>query len=100
MVYSIPWDVGLNAPSTTIIVRDADGAWIPTDPFNADYEAYLTWVKIGGVATKATGPTIDPSSVISGSAQALALIQAKSLLAQGDTTGAITALLKLVENMT
>jgi hypothetical protein len=100
MVYSIPWDAVTGAPSTTIIVRDADGAWIPTDQFNTDYIAYLAWVQIGGVTTIATGPIVDPASMISSSAQALALQQAKSLLAQGDTQGAVTALLKIVENLT
>ena len=37
--YTIPNDPDGN-PSTTMIVR-SDGAWIPVDPANADYQAYL-----------------------------------------------------------
>jgi hypothetical protein len=100
MVYSIPWDIGINAPSTTIVIRDADGAFIPTDSVNTDYIAYLAWVSQGGVTDIATGPYVDPSVAISESAKALALSQAKSSLASGDTQGAITQLLKIVENLT
>jgi hypothetical protein len=33
------------------IVRDADGAFIPEDPANTDYAAYLAWVAAGNHAT-------------------------------------------------
>jgi len=38
--YSIPNDANGN-PRTDVIFRNEDGAWIPTDPANADYQAYL-----------------------------------------------------------
>jgi len=38
--YTIPTDPFTGQPSTEVIVR-SDGAWIPTDPSNADYQAYL-----------------------------------------------------------
>lgn len=37
--YVIPTDINGNL-STEVIVRN-DGAWIPTDPANSDYQAYL-----------------------------------------------------------
>ena len=33
-----------------MIVRIADNAWIPTDPANTDYQAYLAWVAEGHTA--------------------------------------------------
>jgi len=34
--------------STTQIQRIEDGAFIPFDPDNTDYQAYLAWVAEGG----------------------------------------------------
>jgi hypothetical protein len=42
-------------PST--IVRDEDGARIPTDPDNVDYQAYLKWVEEGNTAKAYTPPS-------------------------------------------
>ena len=42
--YTIPTDPITSEPSKTIIIRlDEDGTvwWIPTDPANSDYQAYL-----------------------------------------------------------
>ena len=38
--YTIPIDPITGEPSTSIILR-SDSVWIPTDPANADYQAYL-----------------------------------------------------------
>jgi hypothetical protein len=38
--YTIPIDPLSGEPSITVVLR-SDGAWIPTDPTNADYQAYL-----------------------------------------------------------
>ena len=38
------------------IVRDEDGAFIPTDPDNTDYQAFLKWVEEGGEPTPYTPP--------------------------------------------
>jgi len=38
--YIIPTDPITGEPSTRIVIR-SDGANIPTDPANADYQAYL-----------------------------------------------------------
>lgn len=43
--------------NTTTIKRDSDGAMIPADPANRDYQDYLVWVAGGGVPTPVPGPT-------------------------------------------
>ena len=39
-----------------IIVRDEDGAFVPTDPDNIDYQVYLQFLEDGGVPTPYTPP--------------------------------------------
>ena len=39
-----------------IIVRDEDGAFIPTDPDNVDYQDYLAWLDKGNEPTPYTPP--------------------------------------------
>ncbi len=39
-----------------VIVRDEDGAFIPTDPDNLDYQAYLAWLDEGNEPTPYTPP--------------------------------------------
>jgi len=34
---------------TEAIIRTTDGACIPFDPANTDYQAYLKWLEAGGV---------------------------------------------------
>ena len=38
------------------IVRDEDGAFVPTDPDNMDYQAYLAWLDDGNQPTPYTPP--------------------------------------------
>ena len=38
------------------IVRDEDGAFIPTDPDNVDYQRYLAWLDEGNEPTPYTPP--------------------------------------------
>ena len=44
MTYTIPTDPTTNESSTRFVVRtneDGTETWIPTDPANSDYQAYL-----------------------------------------------------------
>lgn len=38
------------ASMAVMIYRISDGAWIPTDEANKDYQEYLKWVAEGNVA--------------------------------------------------
>ena len=44
--------------STNMIYRIADGAYIPFDEANTDYQAYLAWVAEGGVPLPADEVTV------------------------------------------
>lgn len=39
-----------------VIIRAEDGATIPLDEGNVDYQAYLAWVDAGGVADPYVAP--------------------------------------------
>jgi hypothetical protein len=56
MTYTQVWDPMTNAPSQTIIVRNEDGAFIPFDPDNIDYQDYLAWLAEGNEPTPAPAP--------------------------------------------
>jgi hypothetical protein len=56
VTYTQVWDNVTNAPSQTVIVRDEDGAFIPADPDNIDYQAYLAWLDEGNEPTPYTPP--------------------------------------------
>jgi hypothetical protein len=49
-----------------VILRTADNAWIPCDPANVDYQAYLAWLDGGNTPDPA--PVIPNPSIISASA--------------------------------
>ena len=44
------------------ILRTVDNAFIPFDPANTDYQAYLEWLAEGNVPTPADEPTQTPPS--------------------------------------
>jgi hypothetical protein len=43
----------LNAFNSSSVYRLSDNAYIPFDPDNTDYQAYLAWVAEGNVPTPA-----------------------------------------------
>jgi hypothetical protein len=47
MTYMQVWDHMRNQVSDQTIRRDADGAFIPFDPANRDYQEYQAWLKQG-----------------------------------------------------
>jgi hypothetical protein len=51
--------------SDQMIQRDEDGAFIPFDEANIDYQAYLAWLKDGNVPQAAPGtvPAPPPSTL-------------------------------------
>jgi hypothetical protein len=46
----------LQPPSSTCVIRDADGVTIPADPRNADWQAYLAWLAAGNTPSPAPVP--------------------------------------------
>lgn len=58
------------------IVRTKDGAWIPADPANSDYAAYLRWLEEGNTPLPADPPPSDIPVVVSMRQARLALLAA------------------------
>lgn len=58
-MYSIVQDVMTGEPQQGYVRRLSDGAFIPDDPRNMDYQAYLKWVDEGGVLSQ-TDPFYTP----------------------------------------
>jgi hypothetical protein len=47
MTYTQVWDHANSKPHEGMIQRDEDGAFIPFDPDNVDYQDYLAWLAEG-----------------------------------------------------
>ena len=45
--------LGLGQTEPQSVIRTTDGACIPFDPDNTDYQAYLAWVALGNQPTPA-----------------------------------------------
>ena len=96
-MYTQVWDSTTNAPSETMVQRDADHAWIPFDDDNADYREYQAWLAEGNTPTPAKKPAAPTAAVIATSAQSLQFSDAKRLAAQGRTDEAVKALIDIME---
>ena len=49
---------------STMIIRDADQAWIPDDPANTDYQAFLAWIAEGNTPNPYVPPPAPPEPTI------------------------------------
>jgi hypothetical protein len=56
VTYTLVWDYMKDQVSDQMIQRDEDGAFIPTDPDNIDYQEYLAWLDEGNEPTPYTPP--------------------------------------------
>jgi hypothetical protein len=56
MTYTQIWDHMKNQVSDQIVQRDEDGAFIPFDQDNTDYQDYLAWLDKGNQPTPYTPP--------------------------------------------
>lgn len=60
--------------TATDIIRRDDGAFIPADSVNGDYQTYLAWVAAGNTPTPYTAPVVIPFSVTPFQAKAALLV--------------------------
>jgi len=60
MTYTQVWDAMQNQVSDQMILRDEDGAFIPFDPANVDYQEYLTWLDEGNEPAPPPGDPTPP----------------------------------------
>jgi hypothetical protein len=61
MNYQYLWDYSTEAIANNCIRRLPDGAIIPFDPLNIDYQAYLRWLDAGNTPLPPDPP--DPMAV-------------------------------------
>ena len=57
MTYTQVWNPMNNQPHDSMIQRDEDGAFIPFDPDNVDYQDYLAWLDEGNAPNEPAIPT-------------------------------------------
>jgi hypothetical protein len=55
-MYKLIKDVVFGGASNNGIIRTTDGAFIPFDPANTDYQAYLKWLEEGNTPLPADTP--------------------------------------------
>lgn len=71
--------------SSSTIVRLADNAFIPADPANTDYQAYLAWIEEGNEPLAAPAPDLTPAEKLA--AAGLTIEELRELLGLATTEG-------------
>ena len=68
--------------TSNCILRTSDGAFIPPDPANTDYQAFLAWVEQGGTPEPAPipEPPVELTPAEKLAASGLTVAELKSLL--------------------
>lgn len=61
MTYKQAWDHMNNKPHETIIIREEDGAFIPFDDDNIDYQEYKKWLGKGNQPKAYEAPPVQKS---------------------------------------
>lgn len=64
MTYTQVWDAMQGQVSETSIQRDEDGAFIPFDPDNIDYQRYLEWLDEGNEPAPPKGDPVPPVGTV------------------------------------
>ena len=64
MTYTCVWDAMQGQVSDQMIQRDEDGAFIPFDPANIDYQDYLAWLDEGNEPYPAQTPAVPLPEVV------------------------------------
>ena len=64
MTYTQVWDHMQGQVSDQMIQRDEDGAFIPFDPDNTDYQGFLAWLDDGNEPKSATPPATTLPEVV------------------------------------
>ena len=60
MTYTQIWNPMTNEVHDGMILRDEDGAFIPFDPDNIDYQDYLAWLDEGNAPNPPQGNPVPP----------------------------------------
>lgn len=68
--------------STGNFIQRSDGALIPIDQHNSDYQVYLTWVAVGNTPAPYVAPSIDPATLFVTKRQMRLMLNAQGLRAQ------------------
>jgi hypothetical protein len=76
--------------TATGVQRLSDGAWIPADPRNGDYQEYQKWANAGNIPDPADVPAPGPAPSIT-TDQLIAVLSQKGLLTLADLKSDVIA---------
>ncbi len=64
--YARALDPFTGGASATLVRRESDGAMIPADPLNTDWQAYQAWLKAGNAPADLAAPATSPPPAAEG----------------------------------